>query len=138
MEVYPLAVRPWTYLSPFSIARGLALVLALFSLLNLLGCCLRCAKLLDESGPNTEAKANSTATMFMERDFTRIIAVSHFDHLPRVNVTYSRVLHSARPALTFFTIAGQESSSLFQGSCNIARDIAGLYAYCSRPHWPNP
>ncbi len=74
------------------------------------------AILLDEQGLNTDLTVSNTVTLFRARHFTSILAVSHFYHLPRVKMTYTRALHSdastKTPIITVYTVPAKESAPL--------------------------
>ena len=93
---------------------------------------------LDEQGLNTEASVQNTVQLLQEQHYTRLLAVSHFYHLPRVKMTYSRALNNANPPVTIYTVPAQESAPLSRMPVYILREIGALWSYYLRPLWRTP
>jgi vancomycin permeability regulator SanA len=82
---------------------------------------------LDADGLNTDATVTHTAGIFDRLAARRILAVSHFYHLPRIKMTYRRA------GLEVYTVPAQETYPLTQLPYNMAREIAALWVYYLRP-----
>jgi vancomycin permeability regulator SanA len=82
------------------------------------------AIVLDPNGINTDATARNTCAIFGDRPL-RVIAVSHFYHLPRIRLAYQRV------GLTAWTVSSGTSqrSHLFY---NVPRESIAFWAYYLR------
>jgi vancomycin permeability regulator SanA len=91
------------------------------------------AIVLDEAGLTTGATVGNTVPLFRSRGFTRVLAVSHFYHLPRVKMTYTRALRAAGVETSVYTVPAEESSPLRQMPWYMAREVAALWAYYLRP-----
>jgi vancomycin permeability regulator SanA len=83
--------------------------------------------LLDPAGLNTQATVKNTQAIFASLKASRVIAVSHFYHLPRIKLTYQRA------GWEVYTVPAQESYLLRQMPYNMAREIAALWVYYVRP-----
>jgi hypothetical protein len=136
-----------------AVSRGLALFLGGFSLLNLLGelryrgfdanlwwidlrplapwlsrAVLAVTSLfLVAHGMNTQATVCNTCRMFDEHNLRRILAVSHFYHLPRVKLTYQRYGREV------CTVPAQETYRLTALPVYMVREIVALWVYYVRP-----
>lgn len=75
---------------------------------------------LDPGGVNTESTVRNTA-----RGNGRILAVSHFYHLPRIKMTYQRY------GAEVYTVPA-EASSLRPVAYNVARESVAFWAYYLR------
>ncbi len=87
--------------------------------------------LIDEQGVNTEATARHTSAMFASLGIRRVLAVSHFYHLPRVKLTYQRYGWSVN------TVPARQSRWLVRLPWYMAREIAALWLYYLRPLAPS-
>jgi len=85
------------------------------------------AILVDASGVNTRATVQNTCRLFREHGFGRVLAVSHFYHLPRVKMAYQRAGHDV------YTVPAKESYTLTMLPWYIAREVAALWLYYIRP-----
>jgi uncharacterized SAM-binding protein YcdF (DUF218 family) len=85
------------------------------------------AILLDPGGVNTRATVENTCRMFEKLRPRRVLAVSHFYHLPRIKMTYRRAGWEAYPVPT------RERYTLTILSHLIAREVAALWGYYLRP-----
>ncbi len=72
---------------------------------------------LDPTGVNTRATVAATATS------VRLMAVSHFYHLPRVKLTYQRA------GVDVFTVPARERYTLTKMPLLIAREVAAIWYY---------
>ncbi len=98
------------------ISRGLACSLGAFTLLNVL------ARL-------RESVAN-TMPLFAQIGATRVLAVSHFYHLPRIKMTYQR--HGRE----VYTVPAKESYTLTKLPIFMLREVAALWVYYLTPLLP--
>jgi uncharacterized SAM-binding protein YcdF (DUF218 family) len=93
------------------------------------------AIILDEDGLNTDKTVANTVAIFRERHFTRVLAVSHFYHLPRVKMAYGRALFADQPPIEVLTVPAEESSPLVALPKFMAREVVALWDYYLRPLW---
>jgi len=82
--------------------------------------------LVDDKGLNTLATVRNTERMFSQLKPRRILAVSHFYHLPRIKLAYQRA------GFEVYTVPAKESYLLRQMPYNMAREIAALWVYYFR------
>lgn len=85
------------------------------------------AILRDPAGRNTEATVANTLPLFRRHGFARVLAVSHFYHLPRVKMAY------ARRGLDVYTVPAREHHVVGRMPLFMAREVAALWAYYARP-----
>ncbi|MBI3919782.1 MAG: YdcF family protein [Armatimonadetes bacterium] len=83
--------------------------------------------LLDPEGLDTEATAKNTCLLFTEHNLRRVMAVSHFYHLPRIKMTYRR------HGWDVYTVPAQESRVLVRMPYYMMREVAALWVYYLRP-----
>jgi len=88
------------------------------------------AIILDRHGYNTQATVNSTCAMFEGLGVKRVLAVSHFYHLPRIKMTYQRQRWQV------YTVPARETYVLTKMPVYILREIAALWLYYLRPLLP--
>lgn len=88
------------------------------------------AILLDGHGLNTDATVRNTVLLFRQHGITRVLAVSHFYHLPRIKMTYQR------QGWEVHTVPARETYTLTQMPYLIAREVVALWAYHLRPLAP--
>jgi uncharacterized SAM-binding protein YcdF (DUF218 family) len=81
------------------------------------------AILLDPAGLNTAATVANTIPIMREHGLQRILAVSHFYHLPRIKMAYRRAGQEV------FTVPADETRTMAQMPRLIAREVAALWAY---------
>jgi vancomycin permeability regulator SanA len=81
----------------------------------------------DSAGLNTRATVRNTEMIFKELHASRVLAVSHFYHLPRIKMAYHR------EGCEVFTVPAKETYLLRQLPYNMAREVAALWAYYLRP-----
>lgn len=85
------------------------------------------AILIDEHGLNTQATVRNTCKMLDDHNLRRILAVSHFYHLPRVKLTYQR------DGREVCTVPAQETYRLTALPIYMVREIVALWVYYVRP-----
>ena len=83
--------------------------------------------ILDREGVNTRATVRNTTRLFERLGITRVLAVSHFFHLPRIKMTYQRAGREV------YTVPARESYILRQMPYLILRETAALWFYYPRP-----
>ena len=88
------------------------------------------AILTDRQGLSTQATVNNTTAMFAARGNRRVLAVSHFYHLPRIKMTYQR------QGWEVYTVPADESYPLTDMPLFMLREVAALWAYYLRPLCP--
>ncbi len=81
---------------------------------------------LDPDGLNTWATVRNTSPLFAQSSVRRVLAVSHFYHLPRVKLAYQR------SGWDVFTVPADETRRLSQMPFLIAREVAAFWAYYLR------
>ena len=87
------------------------------------------AILLDYDGVNTQATATNVAALALARGWSRILAVSHFYHLPRIKMAVDR------GGLRVYTVPAEETRTLLKLPYFMAREVAALWVYYLRPLW---
>jgi vancomycin permeability regulator SanA len=80
----------------------------------------------DFKGLNTQATARNVSLLAREHGFTRLLAVSHFYHLPRVKLTFENA------HLNVYTVPAQEPQLLAKLPIFMLREIAAWWLYYSR------
>lgn len=88
------------------------------------------AILIDANGVNTRATVKSTSAMFERLGAKRVLAVSHFYHLPRIKMSYQRRRWEV------YTVPAKESYVLTEMPRYILREVAALWVYYLRPIVP--
>jgi uncharacterized SAM-binding protein YcdF (DUF218 family) len=83
--------------------------------------------LLDDRGLNTRATVANTTPMFRRNGIRRVLAVSHFYHLPRIKLSYQRA------GWDVYTVPAEETYVLTRMPVLIAREVAALWVYYLRP-----
>ncbi|MGZ0168216.1 MAG: YdcF family protein [Planctomycetales bacterium] len=83
--------------------------------------------LVDRSGLSTEETVANTVPMFRKHGFERVLAVSHFFHLPRIKLTYQRA------GVDVFTVPARQRNRLRNQEFMLARETVALWAYYARP-----
>ncbi len=81
------------------------------------------AILTDECGLNTRLTVQHTCPIFAYRRLTRIIAVSHFYHLPRIKMTYQRA------GWNVYTVPAEQHHPHAGDVFPTFREVAGLWVY---------
>ncbi len=82
--------------------------------------------LLDFGGLNTQATARNVSLLASEHGFTRLLAVSHFYHLPRVKLTFEKA------HLDVYTVPAQEPQLLAKLPIFMLREVAAWWLYYLR------
>lgn len=82
---------------------------------------------LDARGVNTQATVDNTAATMNARGLKRLLAVSHFYHLPRVKMCF------ARAGVEAYTVPARESYLLTYMPYYMAREVAAVWTYYFRP-----
>jgi vancomycin permeability regulator SanA len=82
---------------------------------------------LDPHGLNTQATVKNTIPLLEELGGGRVLAVSHYFHLPRIKMTYQR------GGVEVYTIPARESYILRQTPLLLLREIAAWWVYYLRP-----
>jgi uncharacterized SAM-binding protein YcdF (DUF218 family) len=82
---------------------------------------------LDPKGFDTAATVENTVQWLREAGVRRILAVSHFYHLPRVKMAYERA------GVDVATVPAEESYPLAKMPYFVAREIVAFWAYYVRP-----
>jgi len=78
---------------------------------------------MDKSGLNTAATVRNTVPMFRQWRANRVLAVSHFYHLPRIKLAYQRA------GLEVCTVPARQKYFLSQMPYNMAREVAAFWTY---------
>ncbi len=82
--------------------------------------------ILDHGGVNTHATVTNTCELFRKRNFRRVLAVSHFYHLPRIKMAYRR------QGCEVYTVPAKERYTLTLTPYFMAREVAALMVYYLR------
>ena len=85
------------------------------------------ALILDPAGTNTRATVANAAAIAREGGFDRVLAVSHFYHLPRIK------LQADRAGLKCFTVPSPQGRPLTRLWYFMAREAAACWMYYLRP-----
>lgn len=85
------------------------------------------AILLDADGINTRTTVKNTSAIFRVHGIRRVLAVSHFYHLPRIKMSYQR------QGVEVYTVPAEESYTLTAMPYFMAREAAALWVYYLRP-----
>ena len=83
--------------------------------------------ILDPHGISTQATVQNTIPLFGRFGFRRVLAVSHYFHLPRIKMTYQRA------GVEVYTTPARESYVLRQTPFLLLRETAAWWAYYWRP-----
>lgn len=86
--------------------------------------------LIDREGNNTRQTAENLAPELRRRGLGRVLAVSHFYHLPRVKLAFQR------EGIEVFTVPAEEPRLLLRLPYYMVRETAGLWAYYLGPLFP--
>jgi vancomycin permeability regulator SanA len=84
------------------------------------------AIILDKRGYNTCATVRNTCDLFRSIQVKRVLAVSHFFHLPRIKMSYHSEGYEA------YTVPARETYILTEMPYLIAREVAALWRYYCR------
>jgi len=80
----------------------------------------------DRGGWNTRLTAENTAQLFQQHGLRRILAVSHFYHLPRIKLSYHRV------GIDVYTVPANMRYKKYL-RLTMMREVAALWLYYVRP-----
>jgi uncharacterized SAM-binding protein YcdF (DUF218 family) len=83
--------------------------------------------LTDRSGLNTDETVANTVPLFREHGFERVLAVSHFFHLPRIKLAYQRA------GVDVFTVPARQKFQLPDEGFMLVRETVALWVYYARP-----
>ena len=78
---------------------------------------------IDNLGLNTEATVRNTAPLFQQWHARRVLAVSHFYHLPRIKLAYQRA------GVEVWTVPARQGRYLGQIPFSMAREVAAFRDY---------
>jgi uncharacterized SAM-binding protein YcdF (DUF218 family) len=78
---------------------------------------------VDQHGLNTEATVRNTVPLFRGWQARRVLAVSHFYHLPRIKLSYQRA------GFEVCTVPARQKHVLSQLPYSMAREVAAFWAY---------
>lgn len=81
---------------------------------------------VDLHGSNTQATVRNTVSLFQLAGYRRVVAVSHFYHLPRVKLCYQGA------GFEVYTVPARESRTLCGMPWFVAREIPSFWAYYLR------
>lgn len=82
--------------------------------------------LIDPDGLSTQATVNNTVVIFRRLGIRRVLAVSHFYHLPRIKLAYQR------QGFEVYTVPAMETFVLHQMPAYVCREIPALWVYYLR------
>ncbi|MGA2496325.1 MAG: YdcF family protein [Tepidisphaeraceae bacterium] len=83
--------------------------------------------LVDEQGINTAATVRNTLPIFEKLDARRVLAVSHFYHLPRVKMAYQRA------GVEVYTVPARQTYILTATPYLMAREVLAVWYYYAQP-----
>jgi len=83
--------------------------------------------LIDSMGLSTDETVTNTVPLFRQHGFTRVLAVSHFFHLPRIKLAYQRA------GVDVFTVPARQKNRLPNRHFMMVREVVALWAYYARP-----
>ena len=78
---------------------------------------------VDNLGLNTEATIRNTTPLLRQWHARRVLAVSHFYHLPRIKLSYQRA------GMNVCTVPARQKHVLGQLPFNMAREVAAFWKY---------
>lgn len=81
----------------------------------------------DPAGINTRATVDNTVPLLHDLHLRRVIAVSHFYHLPRIKLAYQQA------GLDVYTVPAREAYPLTQLPYNMGREVVALWWYYAGP-----
>ena len=85
------------------------------------------AILLDPHGWNTRLTAEHSSELLDELGARRVLAVSHFYHLPRIKQAFQR------EGRDVFTVPAEQTEPLVERSRYMLREVAALWVYYPAP-----
>lgn len=81
---------------------------------------------VDEEGLNTQATVRNTVPLFRQWQTRRVLAVSHFYHLPRIKLAYQRA------GLEVCTVPARQKYFLSQIPYSMAREVVAFWVYYAK------
>jgi vancomycin permeability regulator SanA len=84
----------------------------------------------DEDGLSTQHTVDNTAPRFRQHGQTRILAVSQFYHLPRIELAY------VRAGIDVYTVPAEPTAPLYGLPWFMLREVGGFWFYYLRPLLP--
>ncbi len=87
---------------------------------------------VDQHGLNTEATVRNTVPLFRQWRANRVLAVSHFYHLPRIKLSYQRA------GFDVCTVPARQKYFLSQIPYSMMREVAAFWTYYARQKPPHP
>ena len=82
---------------------------------------------LDRDGLNTRATVANTSSFFKEDEIDRVLAVSHFYHLPRIKLSYQR------QGIDVFTVPCKQTRLIKKTPWSVGREVLALWYYYLEP-----
>lgn len=83
--------------------------------------------LIDRDGLDTAATVRNTTPLLRQHELRRVLAVSHFYHLPRIKLTYRKA------GMDVYTVPAKETHPLKMMPFYLGREVAALWVYYFRP-----
>lgn len=83
--------------------------------------------MLDRDGLSTQATVDNSLKVFRRIDYTRVMAVSQFYHLPRIKLTY------LREGFEVYTVPARKSRLIRKLPLLMVREVAAFWFYYLRP-----
>ena len=83
--------------------------------------------LIDREGLSTRATVNNTLPIIREYQFTRVLAVSNYYHLPRIKLCFQRAGQQV------FTVPSGHTFGFRMRPFQLAREVVALWAYYLEP-----
>jgi len=83
--------------------------------------------LIDSMGLSTDETVTNTVPLFRQHGFKRVLAVSHYFHLPRIKLAYQRA------GVDVFTVPAKQKNRLPNRHFMMVREVVALWAYYARP-----
>jgi len=83
--------------------------------------------LIDRDGLSTGATVQNTVPLIQKHQFQRVLAVSHYYHLPRIKLSYQRA------GVCVYTVPARQTAGLQRQTWQLTREIAALWAYYLKP-----
>lgn len=90
-------------------------------------CILPNQALTDRSGLHTDETVVNTVPLFRKHGFERVLAVSHFFHLPGIKLACQRA------GIDVFTVPARQKFRLPNEGFMLAREIVAMWACDARP-----
>jgi len=85
---------------------------------------------VDRGGLDTQSTVENTHSVLADLGARRVLAVSHFYHLPRIKMTYQRA------GLDVYTVPAAQSRWIRKTPWSVVREVAALWFYYLRPLAP--